>query len=70
MAETLRKYGAKYNTTFCQFCGLSTDAKPVTSFGGINIANGSKFLEMDTNKEYLYDADAKVWYEVSESTLE
>lgn len=66
MAVTLRKYGAKYNTTFCQFCGLSTDTKPVTSFGGINIANGSKFLEMDTNKEYLYDADAKVWHEVSD----
>jgi signal peptidase I len=66
MAKTLRKYGAKYNTTYCEFCGLSTDVKPVTSFGGINIANGSKFVEMNTNKEFRYDADAKVWHEVSE----
>lgn len=65
MAETLRKYGAKYNTTFCQFCGLSTDTKPVTSFGGIFIANGSVFLEMDTNKKYLFDAEHKQWKEVS-----
>jgi hypothetical protein len=45
---------------------LSTDAKPVTSFGGIFIANGSKFVEMDTNKEYRYDAGAKVWHEISD----
>lgn len=66
MAKTLRKYGAKYNTTYCEFCGLSTDVKPITSFGGINIANGSKFVEMNTNKEFRYDADAKLWHEVSE----
>ena len=37
--------------------------KPVTSFGGINIANGSKFVEMDTNKEYRYDAKSKTWHD-------
>ena len=63
MSETLRKYGAKYNTTYCEFCGLSTDVKPVTSFGGINIANGSKFVEIDTNKEYRYDAKSKTWHD-------
>lgn len=66
MAKTLRKYGAKYNTTYCELCGLSTDVKPVTSFGGINIANGSKFVEMDSNKEFRYDAGAKVWHEVTD----
>ena len=70
MSKILRKYGAKYNTTYCEFCGLSTDVKPVTSFGGIFIANGSKFVEMDTNSAYRYDAEAKVWREVSEFTLE
>lgn len=63
MSVTLRKYGAKYNTTYCEFCGLSTDVKPVTSFGGIFIANGSKFVEIDTNKEYRYDAKSKTWHD-------
>ena len=63
MAETLRKYGAKYNTTFCQFCGLSTDTKPTIVFEGINIANGSEFTEMDTDKKYAYDAENQQWIE-------
>lgn len=63
MSETLRKYGAKYNTTFCQFCGLSTDNKPIISFDGINIANGSEFVEIDTDTKYLYDAEHQQWIE-------
>lgn len=63
MSETLRKYGAKYNTTFCQFCGLSTDNKPIISFNGINIANGSEFVEIDTDTKYLYDAEHQQWIE-------
>lgn len=64
MSETLRKYGAKYNSTYCQFCGLSTDAKPTVSFEGVAIANGSEFIEMDTDKKYLYSADTQQWKEV------
>ena len=65
MSETLRKYGAKYNTTFCSLCGLSTDTKPTGSFDGVGIANGSEFIEMDTGKKYMYDAESSVWNEVS-----
>lgn len=64
MAKTLRKYGAKYNTTYCEFCGLSTDAKPTVSYEGVAIANGSEFIEMDTDKKYLYNADTQQWKEV------
>lgn len=63
--ETLRKYGAKYNTTFCSFAGLSTDTKPVGTVliddKSVVLANGSEFIEMDTNKKYLYDAENQQW---------
>lgn len=41
------------------FFGLSTDVKPT----GAEVANGSCFLEMDTSKIYLYDADGAEWQE-------
>jgi hypothetical protein len=58
---TLRKYGAKYNTTFCEFRGLSTDVKPTVVYQGVYIANGSEFIEMDTDTKYLYDAENQQW---------
>lgn len=39
------------------FYGLSTDTKPTVA------ANGSKFVEMDTGKEYLFDYEGATWYE-------
>ena len=38
------------------FYGLSTDTKPAA-------ANGDSFIEMDTGKLYLYDADGADWTE-------
>ena len=39
--------------------GLSTDTpKPTTG-----VANGSMFVEMDTGKIYLFDADGETWRE-------
>lgn len=64
MSKTLRKYGAKYNVAFCTFCGLSTDTKPTVSFEGVGIANGSEYIEMDTDTKYLYDAGNQQWKEV------
>lgn len=67
--ETLRKYGAKYNTTFCSFAGLSTDTKPVGTVliddKSVVLANGSEFIEMDTDKKYLYDAENQTWNQVA-----
>lgn len=45
--------------TYC-FVGLSTDDKPTQ-----NIGNGSKFIEMDTSKIYLFDAENVKWIETS-----
>lgn len=39
--------------------GLSTDDKPT----GANVGNGWMFLEMNTGKIYLYDADGATWRE-------
>lgn len=65
--NTLRKYGAKYNVTFCTFTGLSTDTKPVGTIlidnKSVGLANGSEFIEMDTDKKYSYDAENQQWIE-------
>ena len=37
---------------------LSSDSKPVT-----NIMNGSKLIEMDTSKVYLFDESGQTWRE-------
>ena len=37
--------------------GLSTDTKPLDE------PNGSKFIEMDTSKVYLFDAEGAEWLE-------
>jgi hypothetical protein len=47
---------------------LSTDTKPIEKFsdtsGEIYIENGSEFIEMDTSKKSLYNAENKQWEEV------
>lgn len=44
-------------TYYCEGECLSTDTKPT------NWANGSKLIEMDTSKLYLYDAANHTWRE-------
>jgi hypothetical protein len=44
-----------------EFRGLSTDTKPTTTYGGSNIANGSVFIEMDTEDIYFYDKASSTW---------
>lgn len=66
MAVTLRKYGNKYNIIYCEFCGLSNDTKPTkTTIKGqeVNLANGSKFTEIDTGIKYIFDAENQEWNE-------
>lgn len=41
-----------------EFRGLSTDTKPE------NATNGAIFIEIDTGKVYLYDAQNKQWREI------
>ena len=44
--------------TIQQYDGLSTDPKPTT-----NIPNGSRFLEVDTGKVYMFDQTNLTWLE-------
>lgn len=46
--------GGKY---YVEGTCLSTDTKPT------DVANGSKMIEMDTGKIYMFDADSASWIE-------
>lgn len=61
MATTMSKYGASINRPLCEIAGLSTDNKPIDKVEDVYIQNGSKFIEMDTDKEYLFDGENKEW---------
>ena len=45
------------------FAGKAADEKPVTSYNGTTISNGSVFIEIDTGKSYMYDAEGEEWNE-------
>ena len=40
--------------------GMSTDTKPTE-----DVPNGASFLEMDTGKNYLFDAAGAQYYEIA-----
>ena len=46
------------NAAAAVLVGLSTDIPKPT-----NVGNGCLFLEMDTCKKYLFDADGETWRE-------
>ena len=46
-----------------ELVGKSTDEKPMAS-------NGSKFIEMDTGKEYFFDGDEQGWSEQADKYLD
>lgn len=43
--------------------GVSSDEKPIGIYSGTVIANGSVFIEIDTGKSYMYDAEGEAWSE-------
>lgn len=43
--------------------GLSTDTKP-TQLDNEDIANGTVFIEIDTQKIFFFDESSKTWKEV------
>lgn len=49
------------NLVHFDFCGLSTDEKPVQKYDCRQIDNGSSFLEMDTGSIYFYDMESGEW---------
>lgn len=42
--------------------GLSTDTKPA----GASTPNGAAFIEIDTGKGFMFDAENKEWHELPE----
>ena len=54
---SLIKYGGHQNKNDMNFVGKSTDTKPIKTFDGMPISNGSTFYEMDTETEYMYDEE-------------
>ena len=51
---TMIEYGGGCNT----YAGLSTDAKPT------DVGNGSIFIEMNTGKVFMFNAEGTDWVEV------
>jgi len=45
-----------------RYYGKSTDVKPTIT----DIPNGAVFIEVDTGKAFLFEAEGKVWYEIPE----
>lgn len=43
--------------------GLSTDTKPTTIFGDLDIRNGDQFLEMNTGSVFFFDKGTNTWIE-------
>ena len=57
-------YKAAYQTKILvsEFCGLSTDEKPlVYGENGASIENGSIFHEIDSGDIYKFDAENQLW---------
>lgn len=48
----------EYKGGAVEYAGLSTDNKPTE-----NVATGSTFIEVNTGKIYLFDAENATWHE-------
>ena len=56
-----QKFNNYNKKTYFELRGLSTDKKPTDTFGGVGIANGSVFLELDTETLCFYDESTSSW---------
>lgn len=58
--NTREKEGKIYNVV--ELRGLADDDKPKVLDNGVNVDNGSVFIEMDTQAIYMYDlTDSGSW---------
>lgn len=57
-------FNSKY---LLKLVGLSSDEKPIKRYDSQLLMNGSGFLEMDTNKQFIYDEKNQKWlpFEIS-----
>ncbi|MBR3645241.1 MAG: hypothetical protein IKN54_02390 [Lachnospiraceae bacterium] len=44
--------------------GLAEDDKPTETFNDVAIPNGSTYMEIDTGKVLMYDAENAEWHEI------
>lgn len=58
---TYTKTNVKTGLALFAFNGLSTDTKPTIEMDGIQIGNGSSFLEIDTKDMKFYDGESNTW---------
>lgn len=61
MANSLNSFADHPVVNTLEIYGKSTDEKPIGTFKGFSIPNGSTYIEMDTMKLYFYDAEDQVW---------
>lgn len=59
MITVYRENGIVEGKGELEYRGLSTDTKPTE-----NITNGSVFIEIDTGKLYMFDAEGTQWKEL------
>ncbi len=55
------KRGNNYNIPIMEIYGLSTDEKPLKDESGMDIPNGSYYLEIDTLNLYFFNSETKQW---------
>lgn len=59
---TLNTYMDAPSHAKMELVAKSTDSKPIKTFDGRAIGNGSTLYEMDTKKIYIYDEDEHKWW--------
>ena len=64
MAVTIGKIGQNTNSRILELYGKSSDIKPIDFIDGVQVINGSVFIEIDTGKGFLFDEQNKTWKEV------
>lgn len=64
MAVTIGKIGQNTNSRILELYGKSSDIKPIDFIDGVQVINGSVFIEIDTGKGFLFDEQNKTWREV------
>lgn len=60
MAIVMSKLG-NTESRLMEFRAKSTDIKPIGTYKGEPIPNGSVYLEMDTQNVYFYDGETNEW---------
>lgn len=61
---TIGKIGQNTNSCTLELYGESTDTKPTDFIDGVQVINGSVFIEIDTGKGFLFDEQNRIWREV------